>query len=328
MAHQDVSRFRRRTGAWPVVVLALFLALTGCGSGDTLSSADDSFVEQPAEAPGAVEGDSGGVADAPAQEEAAGSGGAQDGDEDQASVGAGVTLGASGQDRQVVTSSIDVAVEDVPAAARRVRDLALVAGGFVSGESSVGGEQPRAEITLRVPVDSTTDVMADVAGLGEEVSRTTDSEDVETRLVDLESRSATQRAGVERVRALLERAESLEDVLALETELTRRQADLESVVSQQAALADRAALATVTVLLTRPADVETAVAPLPPFLSGLGAGWEALVASTTVVLVVVGALLPFTVVALVLGAAGWSVLRAGRSSRALRRAGRVEQAQT
>jgi hypothetical protein len=85
----------------------------------------------------------------------------------------------------------------------------------------------------------------------------------------------------------------LEDVLALEAELTRRQADLESVDAQRAALADLASLATVTVRLTTPEDAEIPGPELPPFLQGLEAGWEALLASTDVVLVVLGALLPF-----------------------------------
>lgn len=66
-----------------------------------------------------------------------------------------------------------------------------------------------------------------------------------------------------------------------------------------------------TVLLTRPDDVEVAEA-LPPFLDGLSAGWDALGASTGVVLVVLGALLPFAAVALVLAAVLGAVVRTGR----------------
>jgi hypothetical protein len=270
------------------LALVALLLLGACSAGESSSDGD---AAEPAVG-GAPEAASDGD-DSVAREEG-------DQGADEGSSGGVVDPGSTG--RQVVQASIDVAVEDVEVAAEQVRLLADRVGGSLARESSSStGERPRAELTVRVPVAETTQVMADVAALGEEVSRTTDSEVVETRLVDLESRTATQRAGVERIRALLEQAESLEDVLALEAELTRRQSDLESVDAQRAALADMAAMSTLTVVLTLPDDVEASEEPLPPFLDGLSAGWEALVASTTVVLVVVGALLPFAVVAAVLG---------------------------
>lgn len=313
-----------RVGAWLVLLLALVVGLSACAAGSD-EAASDSGV------PAADEGAAVGVPDpvddvgdgADRAEEGVGDAeGRTDGEAapgaatDGSQPGVGVLTGG-GQGRQVVTSGIDVAVEDVEAAARQVRDAALVAGGFVAGESTVGGDRPRAEIVLRVPVGTTADVMTQVAGLGEEVSRTAESQDVEATLVDLESRIATQRAGVDRIRALLGEATSLDDVLELEAELTRRQSDLESVRSQQAALADRAALATVTVVLTLPEDVDPQEA-VPPFLSGLGSGWDALVASTAVVLVVLGALLPFAVVGLLLTGLVLAALSIRRSARARR----------
>jgi hypothetical protein len=71
--------------------------------------------------------------------------------------------------------------------------------------------------------------------------------------------------------------------------------------ARQAALADRAALATLTVDLRTPQVVPTPSEP-GPFLGGLGDGWRAVTASTAVVLTVLGALLPLAVVVTVLGA--------------------------
>ncbi|WP_380168956.1 DUF4349 domain-containing protein [Jannaschia sp. R86511] len=319
----------RRRWAGSLLLLVLALGLSAC-AGSATSAEDAGAADQAVPAPLAGRDDAGGGGDLAgddlAGEAADEDGQAQAGVADDAAAGDGaaggegsagadaVDVGAAGvaQGRRVVTSSVDVAVDDVPAAARRVRAAAVAAGGFVAGESTTGGERPRAEITVRVPVEAGPDLLTAAAALGEEVARSAESEDVEATLVDLESRTATQRAGVERIRALLQEATSLEDVLALEAELTRRQADLESVQSRQSALADRAALATVTVVLTRPADVDVPT-PAPPFLSGLAAGWDALLASTAVVLVVLGALLPFLVVALVLGAALLGALRLRRS---------------
>ena len=283
---------RARALALVLAVLLALLGLAACSGGVTGAGATADE--------GAV--DSGGdrAAEAAPVPDAVGAA-PEEGSQDAADpVLSGISGGGNG--RRVVTSRIDVAVQDVEAAAVQVRTLAVRVGGEVAGESSTGGERPRAEIVLRVPTTDAPGVLTDVAALGVEVARTSESDPVEARLVDLESRTATQRAGVERIRALLAQATTLEDVLALETELTRRQADLESIDAQRAALDDLAALATVTVRLTTPEDVAAPERDLPPFLQGLDAGWDALAASSTVVLVILGSLLPFGVVgAVVLG---------------------------
>ncbi|MFC5381768.1 DUF4349 domain-containing protein [Aquipuribacter nitratireducens] len=300
--------------------LALATLLAGCAGADSATEdagGGEEFVgaEAAPEAEAAQDGPVDG-ADQDAGADEAGGEAASDPDAEAAAADVDVALGASTATqagRRVVTTTVEVAVDDVADAARRTRDLAVVAGGFVAGESTVGGEHPSAELVLRVPVQGVGDVTADVAALGEEVSRTTEDEDVENTLVDLESRVATQRAGVERVRALLAEATSLDDVLALERELTRRQADLESLDARRAALADRAALATLTVRLGLPDDVRAAeVEEVPPFLAGLTGGWEALVASTGVVLLVVGGLLPWVVALAVLGGLVWLAVRVVR----------------
>ena len=287
---------RARALALVLAVLLALLGLAACSGGVTGAgaTADEGAVDSG--------GDSGGdsaAEAAPVPDEVGAA--LEEGSQDAADpVLSGASGGGTG--RRVVTSSIDVAVQDVEAAAVQVRTLAVRVGGEVAGESSTGGERPRAEIVLRVPTTDAPGVLTDVAALGVEVARTSESDPVEARLVDLESRTATQRAGVERIRALLAQATTLEDVLALETELTRRQADLESIDAQRAALDDLAALATVTVRLTTPEDVAAPERDLPPFLQGLDAGWDALAASSTVVLVILGSLLPFGVVgAVVLG---------------------------
>ena len=159
-------------------------------------------------------------------------------------------------------------------------------------------------LVLRVPTDAldrALTLLTGAAGVGKELSRAATSQDVTGDLADLQSRVATQRASVARVRALLAQATSLQQVVTIESEVTKRESDLEAAQARQAALADRADLATLTIDLRTPS-----VVPPPPsrpnaFLDGLGSGWHAVTASTTVVLTVLGALLPIAVVAAVLG---------------------------
>jgi hypothetical protein len=171
-------------------------------------------------------------------------------------------------------------------------------------------------LVLRVPESSLGQALAQItgsAGVGKELSRSATAQDVTGDLADLQSRVATQRASVERIRALLGKAGSLRDVVLLESEVTKREADLEALEARRAALADRADLATLTV------DLRTAAAVVPArekkrnaFLEGLDSGWQALMASMTVVLTVLGALLPLAIVVVLVGGPLLWVLRRRR----------------
>jgi uncharacterized protein DUF4349 len=214
--------------------------------------------------------------------------------------------------RLVRTAEITVEVKDVAAAARSVRTTAVTIGGIVSTEntrlpkdsgsdsSSDAARDEQAEITLRVPEPKMDEALTKVAGTGRELNRSTTSDDVTATIVDLDSRVATQTKSVARVRNLLDQASSLQDVVLLESELARRESDLESIQARQRALVDKAALATVNVTLR----ATGAAADEPEeagFLTGLDNGWTALKASTTVVLTVLGALLPVGLVLAVIG---------------------------
>ena len=85
------------------------------------------------------------------------------------------------------------------------------------------------------------------------------------------------------------------DVATVEAELSKREADLESMQAKQRSLADLTALSTITVnLLGRAA---TPIAPSARgFVGGLRGGWHAFVVTLDGLLVVFGAVLPFLVV--------------------------------
>jgi hypothetical protein len=109
---------------------------------------------------------------------------------------------------------------------------------------------------------------------------------------------------------LLKRAGSVAEIAQVETELTKREADLESLLAQQKVLAQRVAQSPITVTLTRVAVVEPAPVPETGFIAGLKAGWHALKVFGVALLTVVGALLPFLVVlALITAPVVWLVRR-------------------
>jgi hypothetical protein len=105
------------------------------------------------------------------------------------------------------------------------------------------------------------------------------------------------KASVDRIRVLLAKADKIGDVIAIESELTQREADLESLENRQAALKNQVALSTiaVTITATTPVTVAAVTEQARPqgFLAGLSAGWHALLSFGTGLGALIGALLPF-----------------------------------
>jgi hypothetical protein len=232
------------------------------------------------------------------------------------------------------SASLDLQVKDVAAAAARVRTIAAgLQAQVISEQIGKGGpgdpvplqndSQPSGTsgdvggfgtLTLSVPSDKLDAALDQITRtrIGTVLRRNTSSQDVTTEFVDTESRLKTMRASVGRVRALMARAKDIGQVVALEGELSRRQADLESLESQLNALKTSVERSTLAVSLT------TADALLESqaggFIAGLRSGWEAFTASARGLFVALGAALPFAVFFALLGAPLWWSWRRRRAN--------------
>jgi hypothetical protein len=221
-------------------------------------------------------------------------------------------------DSQQITRSatMTVVVSDESAAATRLRAIATAHGGVVTTENVVSGGDKSyyatSTIVLSVPADELDGALTDIAAVGEVTLRTIQSTDVTAKVADVGSRITTMRASIARMQELLTRAGSVTEIAQVETELTNREADLESLLAQQKALAQRVAQSPITVTLTRVAVVEPNPVPETGFVAGLKAGWHALKVFGVALLTVVGALLPFLAVLALIGApVVWLVRRRG-----------------
>jgi len=210
-------------------------------------------------------------------------------------------------------ASLDLRVKDIATAAARVRTIALGLQALVLseqiGRGGPGDPRPLQEgseplggfgtLTLSVPADKLDTALDQLAKIGTVLQRNTTSQDVTSQYVDTESRLKTMRASVERVRALMAQAKDLGQVVALESEMSRRQADLESLESQLAALKTSVERSTLAVSLSTPGNEPTTD---EGFLAGLRSGWDAFTASAAGLFKAIGAALPFALFIALLGA--------------------------
>lgn len=304
---------------WAALLAAGGLVLAGCGAGGASDSGSDVHPEQ-----------SQATQSAQSESEA---GSAREGGGDDSRAGADQSAAAkdsSGKssgykaptDAHIArTASLSITVEDIEQGAAKVRSEARSAGGYVSQEDSrtatSEGGRSWAEITVTVPVDELDRTTNDLAEIGEVTKRAGSAEDLTSQYTDTTARVKTKTKAVERLRTLIDSTDDLDQIVTLEDELATREADLESMVSQQKSLEKRTATAPITVSLTTEAtEVEETEEDATGFLAGLSGGWDAFTGALTVGLTVLGAITPFAVTGLVLLApvAWWARRRRGVSA--------------
>ncbi len=135
-----------------------------------------------------------------------------------------------GTDRMIVrTGQIILVVNDVPVAIERITSLADGSGGYVvnsrvwkSGERLVGS------ISIRVPADYFNQAIEAIRELAVDVtSESTFSNDVTEEYVDLTAKLSNLEATEAQLLTILEKAETVEDILDVQSELSKTRGEIE-----------------------------------------------------------------------------------------------------
>ncbi|GAA0738361.1 DUF4349 domain-containing protein [Dactylosporangium roseum] len=269
---------RRTTLFLTAACAAVLMALSGCGA-DSRDDASSSGAAPPAAAP-AQQGGAGPQQDKPAE-----------GADSQAKVPDNLDV----ENRSIIyAGTMTVRVKDVDTAAAQAIAFATGAGGFVGGDNRRHDDRrSQGTLTLRVPAAKFTTTLDQLKSLGDEESRQITAQDVTDQVVDVEARLRTAQASVDRIRALLAKAQTISEITSLESELSRREADLESLQARKRRLDGLTALSTITLVLLGP---EAAVDKEDLGIGvGLENGWSAFVTSLRVALTALGWLLPWLV---------------------------------
>lgn len=180
-----------------------------------------------------------------------------------------------------------------------------------------GSVNPHGTWTVRVPNASHDALVSEMQTLGEVYRTTTSTNDVTEQFTDDTARLASQKTLEGRLLGLLEsRAGTLEDVLRVETELTRVRSEIERLTGRLRVLDDRTTFATVTVHVEQRVAASVAPAePEPGLLDRISGAWEAsvtgLAAFGSFMLVLLAGLAPWTPLIVL---AIWGARRYAKSS--------------
>lgn len=202
------------------------------------------------------------------------------------------------QEQSVIrTAFVNIRVEDVGAATRDVRSLVAQRDGLISSENSqVEGESTYSSMTVQVPAAGLDAFIAAISSLGTVDGVSVSGQDVTTQVVDLDARIKALQTSIDRMSELLSQADQIDDLLAIEAQLSSRQSELDSLTAQRDFIGDQVALSSVTITLA-PLSAITEV-DAPGFLSGLRSGWAAFISAIAVGVTAFGFLLPFALIAL------------------------------
>jgi len=197
----------------------------------------------------------------------------------------------------VKTADMTVRVPDVQAQARSAIQIARSHGGDVVADERAGtADHASAQLTLEVAPGSFSEVLDRLAGLGEQESRKSTTDDVTQQVADVNSRLVSMRDSLDRVRALYAKAVSISDVIGIESQVAKREADYESLQAQQRALTKQAAHSIVHLqLVAKQVVVAHARKHSTGVLDRFGRGWDAFVATARWTLGAIGTVLPFLV---------------------------------
>ncbi len=131
----------------------------------------------------------------------------------------------------IKTAELGVRAEDVRGSAAQAREVSARYGGEVLSSRVYAGSGPvSADLVLSVPSGEFEAALDELRDLGERVTtETVEGQDVTEEFVDLESRERNLLAAEESLLTLYDRAESVEDTLTVERELTEIRGQIEEV---------------------------------------------------------------------------------------------------
>jgi len=218
-------------------------------------------------------------------------------------------------ERHVIRSaSLEMYSEDFDATVDALRVVAPAVNGYIESEVLTGTGRRRLTIVLRVPVAAFDYALRQVSALGTVTHQHQSAEDVTSQFYDLAGNLETRRIEEERILSLIERADDIHELLALEARLSNVRQTIASYLTQLNQMAGRVSYSTLTVTLT-----EDAPPVVPAGLTlgeRIGGAFGDSVDGTVnvfqgIVVFLAGAVIPLALLAIV-GLVIWTVIKSAK----------------
>lgn len=157
----------------------------------------------------------------------------------------------------IMTANIQIETDNLDNVVSQVRTLCSGAGGYVQSSSldTYSNNRRTATITIKVPSSAYESTITEIKKLGTVKSDRSTGADVTATYVDLEARLKNLKSTESRLVTVLDKANNVTDILAVEKELSRVRGDIESYQAQMNTLKNQIDFSTITVTVTEPQPV-------------------------------------------------------------------------
>ena len=206
---------------------------------------------------------------------------------------------------KTATVSLQLPRGSFAARVQQARAVAARNGGFVADSRTAEGDLRSGSLVIRVPAAAFDMTLGQLEGLGTVKDERIAGQDVTARFVDLQARLQNWQAQERVLLRLMAQSKSITDSLKVQGQLQDVQLQIEEIDGQLRVLNDQTAMATITLNVAEAAAGSTSTAT---FASAWRWALRALHASITGVVVAVGFVLPFALIAL-LCAMAWVGVR-------------------
>ena len=167
---------------------------------------------------------------------------------------------ADNSERMIIkTGSISMVVKDVNEAVVGITKYTIDNGGFVVYSNIYkSGITPAGEVTVRIPAKIFDTGVGEIKKMGEIKSESVNGQDVTEEYTDLNAQLTNLQASEKQFLQIMNRAVKIEDVLAVQRELTNVRGQIEVLQGRMKYLSQSAELSTLTVYLsTDPNELPT-----------------------------------------------------------------------
>lgn len=174
----------------------------------------------------------------------------------QSTTTSGAATASPVQERLIIkTGNFSIVVDDVKAAIDKISNYANQHNGFVTSSSIAKyGIGLSGNITIRIPSKDLDQAVSDLKAIGEVTSESIYGNDVTEEYVDLDSRLKNLKATEAQFLEIMKQAVKIEDVLAVEKELSNTRAEIESITGRIKYLKDSSDLSTLSFYISTNSD--------------------------------------------------------------------------
>lgn len=160
---------------------------------------------------------------------------------------AGETVQLSEQAKIIRTCSMTLQTTEFEETVRAIQSKAAAVGGYVESSSiyAYNREAQSAELVVRIPAEELDAWLGGVGELGTVVYSSENQRNVTLEYVDMESHVSALRAEQEALLGMMEKADRMEDIIAIQSQLTSVRYEIESYESQLRVLQDMVSYSTV-----------------------------------------------------------------------------------